>query len=235
MIGAMLGLGYATANYFGLAFYYASDPTVSWRAPLGLQLFFPLMILCLLPFVPESPRYFLMMDKKDEAWSVIEKLHDDSTDSENEFARREFYQMAQQAAYDRTINSSWVELFRRSSYRKRVLFGMFLMILCQSTGELVLNQYVRPTSKPTAFQPRKDLTSIELGTKILRRTRLQHPPNPHPTDGAKLHRLFGQSSRCIHNRPLRAAQTPPHRPRRVHCMSLYRSRNGSAVRRRGYK
>lgn len=152
MIGAMLGLGYATANYFGLAFYYASDPTVSWRAPLGLQLFFPLMILCLLPFVPESPRYFLMMDKKEEAWSVIEKLHDDPTDSEKEFARREFYQMAQQAAYDRTINSSWVELFRRSSYRKRILFGMFLMILCQSTGELVLNQYVRPTSKPTAFQ-----------------------------------------------------------------------------------
>lgn len=147
MIGAMLGLGYATANYFGLAFYYASDPTVSWRAPLGLQLFFPLMILCLLPFVPESPRYFLMTDKKEQAWSVIEKLHEDPTDPGNEFARREFYQMAQQAAYDRTVNSSWIELFRRPSYRKRVLFGMFLMILCQSTGELVLNQYVCPPTR----------------------------------------------------------------------------------------
>ena len=229
----MLGLGYATANYFGLAFYYASDPTVSWRAPLGLQLFFPLMILCLLPFVPESPRYFLMVDKKEEAWSVIEKLHDDPTDSENEFARREFYQMAQQAAYDRTINSSWVELFRRSSYRRRVLFGMFLMILCQSTGELVLNQYVRPTSNPRCSID--DLGPNRTGTKILRRTRLQHPPNPHPTDGEKLHRLFGQSSRRIHNRPLRPTQTPPHRTGRVHRMSLYRRSHGSPVRRRGYK
>lgn len=148
MIGAMLGLGYATANYFGLAFYYAADPTVSWRAPLGLQLFFPVMILCILPFVPESLRYYLMMDKKEQAWSVIEKLHGDYTDRDNEFAHREFYQMAQQAAYDRTINSSWIELFRRPSYRKRVLFGMFLMILCQSTGELVLNQYVCPASNP---------------------------------------------------------------------------------------
>lgn len=142
MTGTMLGLGYALANYFGLAFYYDSNLTISWRAPLGLQLIFPLIILGLLPFVPESPRYFLMMNKKEEAWLVIKKIYKGSNDSDDDFARREFYQMAQQADFDRTVDSSWVELFRRPSYRRRALFGICLMFLTQSTAELVINQYV---------------------------------------------------------------------------------------------
>lgn len=142
MTGVCLGLGYATANYFGLAFYYDSNTTIGWRAPLGLQLLFPALILVLLPFLPESPRYLLMMDKKEEAWAVIEKLHKDPRDPDDEFARGEFYQMAQQAAFDRTTVSTWWEMFRRPSYRKRTLFGMIYLFLTQATAVLVINNYV---------------------------------------------------------------------------------------------
>ena len=145
MTGAMLGLGYAVANYFGLAFYYESDPVISWRAPLGIQLIFPAMILILLIFVPESPRFYLMKDKTDQAWSVIKSIHQDPNDPDDEYARREFYQMSEQAAFDRTVDSSWLQMFRRRSYLKRALFAMCLMLLTQSTAELVVNQYVRLT------------------------------------------------------------------------------------------
>ena len=142
MTGVLLGLGYATANYFGLAFYYNDNPNIGWRAPLGLQLVFPIIILITLPFLPESPRYLLMVDKKEKAWEVIESLHKDRRDPDDEFARGEFYQMAQQASLDRTITSTWWEMFRRPSYRKRTLFGMIYLFLSQSTAVLVINNYV---------------------------------------------------------------------------------------------
>ncbi|KAH8702278.1 general substrate transporter [Talaromyces proteolyticus] len=141
MTGVMLGLGYAVANYFGLAFYYESDPLISWRAPLGIQLIFPAIILLLLLFIPESPRFYLMRGKTDQAWSVIKSIHQDPNDPDDEYARREFYQMSQQATFDRTVNSSWLQMFKRPSYRKRTLFVICLMLLSQSTAELVVNQY----------------------------------------------------------------------------------------------
>ena len=137
----MLGLGYTTANYFGLAFYYDSNTTIGWRAPLGLQLIFPILIFALLPLLPESPRYLLMIDKTKQAWVVIERLHKDPHDPDDEFAHGEFYQMAQQAAFDWTTIYTWWEIFIRPSYRKRTLFGINYLCLTQSTAVLVINNY----------------------------------------------------------------------------------------------
>lgn len=142
MTGTMIGLGYATANYFGLAFFYNHNKTIGWRAPLGLANVFPIIVLGMLPFIPESPRYLLMADKTEEAWKVIEKLHKDPNDPDDGFARSEFYQMQQQTNYDKTLESGWWEMFRRRSYRKRVMFAMLYTFLDQSTGVLVINNYV---------------------------------------------------------------------------------------------
>lgn len=142
MTGVMIGLGYATANYFGLAFFYDHNLTVGWRGPLGLALVFPVIVLAALPFIPESPRYLLMTGKNEEAWKIVERLHRDPKDPDNQFARGEFYQMQQQAAYDKTVVSTWWEMFRRPSYRKRVMFAMLYTFLDQSTGVLVINNYV---------------------------------------------------------------------------------------------
>lgn len=49
--------GYAIASYMGLAFNLSLDshPSAQWRGPLGLQCFFPVFMLVVLPFLPESP------------------------------------------------------------------------------------------------------------------------------------------------------------------------------------
>jgi hypothetical protein len=90
MTGVMIGLGYATANYFGLAFFYDHNLTIGWRAPLGLALVFPLSVLATLPFIPECARYLLMTRKNEEACKIVEKLHKDPNDPDDEFARGEF-------------------------------------------------------------------------------------------------------------------------------------------------
>lgn len=149
MVGVMLGLGYACSSFFGLAFYFSNNAVASWRAPLGLALLWPLLILVILPFIPESPRFLLMADRHEEAWKVVSALYKDPQDPDQPFARREFYQMQQQAAFDRTVTSTWAEMFRRPSYRKRSIMGIAFGFITQSTAVLVINNYVSKLA-PTA-------------------------------------------------------------------------------------
>jgi MFS family permease len=127
----------------GLAFYYSSNEEAQWRAPLGIGLIWPILMLLIVPLVPESPRYLLLKGRSDEAWEVISKLHGGKTASEQSYARAEFYQMKRQADLDRTLNASWKQLFVKRSYRKRMIMATGISFLGQSSAVLVINNYVR--------------------------------------------------------------------------------------------
>jgi hypothetical protein len=73
--GMGVTFGYALASYMGLAFYYANSPAAQWRGPLGLALVFPAAMLLVILFVPESPRWLLMVARIDEARNIVMKLH----------------------------------------------------------------------------------------------------------------------------------------------------------------
>jgi len=108
MNGVNIALGYGLASYMGMAFYFVKDPVTQWRAPLGLALIWPLMMLIITFFTPESPRWLLMQGKVEKAREIVYKLHTIKSDPDQEFARGEFYQMHKQSELDRTLNPGWV-------------------------------------------------------------------------------------------------------------------------------
>lgn len=108
MNGVNIALGYGLASYMGLAFYYVDNPAAQWRAPLGIALLWPLMMMLVCLIIPESPRFLLMKNRIEEAKEVVFKLHGSKNDPDNEFARGEFYQMSKQAEVDRTMEPGWV-------------------------------------------------------------------------------------------------------------------------------
>jgi sugar porter (SP) family MFS transporter len=157
MNGVLIALGYSIASYMGLAFFYSTDPSTQWRGPLGVALVWPALMLVIICFVPESPRYLLMKGKTEEAWKIVSSLHSDPSDPDEEFARGEFFQMQKQAEMDRTLNPSWLEMFRKPSYRKRVIMGMTFAFIGQSTAILVVNNYGPTFYKALGFGTRDQL------------------------------------------------------------------------------
>lgn len=101
MNGFNIGLGNAMASYVGLGFFFTSNPTTQWRGPLGLALVFPALMLILVYFLPESPRWLLLNGRSDEAQKIVMAMHSVSGDEDNEYAQSEFYQMREQAKHDR--------------------------------------------------------------------------------------------------------------------------------------
>ncbi|OQV06790.1 hypothetical protein CLAIMM_11315 [Cladophialophora immunda] len=157
MNGVMIGLGYSIASYIGLAFFYSHNRTAQWRAPLGLAPFFPILMAIVLCFIPESPRYLLMHGEVDKAREVVSKLHATKDDPQQEFARSEFYQMQKQAEADCEMETSWTGIFRKPSYRKRMLVGMGFAFFGQSTGAFVVNNYATVIYSSMGFGSRDQL------------------------------------------------------------------------------
>lgn len=157
MNGVLVATGYATGSFMALAFSYSSNPTAQWRGPLGIALFFPLLMLTLIHFLPESPRWLLMVGRTDEAREIIMKLHGGPQEHQQEFARGEFLQIQRQTDLDKRHHSSWLDMFKRPSYRKRTLIACTFAFLSQSTAVLVINNYSPSFYGALGFDARQQL------------------------------------------------------------------------------
>lgn len=75
--------------------------------------------------------------------AVLEKLHANSKDPEHVGAREEFLQIRRQIELEKKEPSLNIfQLLIHSKYRKRMLYGFYLQALCQSSGCLVISNYM---------------------------------------------------------------------------------------------
>lgn len=153
-----LMVGYMIQGWVGFGFYFwKTGGSNTWRPPIALQCAFSIFFLISLYWLPESPRWLVMQDRVDEARAVLDRLHWDPKDDNNEYSRAELYQIQKQVAIDKTLDSSWIHMFRKPSYRKRAFFAMGTTGIIQCSGVLVINLYGPSLYKQLGFSPIKQL------------------------------------------------------------------------------
>ncbi|KAN0098393.1 general substrate transporter [Hyaloscypha variabilis] len=144
--GSGLGCGYSLSGFTGFGCFYAAKSSFQWRFPFALQLVPMIILLCGTFFLPESPRWLLSNDRKEEAWKVIQRLHSDPNDTNDTFAKSEMYQMTEQFTLDnarmRTLGiTKWWHFFQQPSYRKRLVVGVGATLTVACSMNLVMNNY----------------------------------------------------------------------------------------------
>lgn len=131
----MLVLGYTIQGWVGFGFFFWTEGGENtWRPPVAIQMVWPLGLLIGLFFVPESPRWLVMMGRDSEAEVILKKLHANASDPEHEVAQAEFYQIQRQIAIDKTLGNTWMHIIKKPSYRKRAFLGMGVTGIIQLSG-----------------------------------------------------------------------------------------------------
>jgi hypothetical protein len=68
-------------------------------------------------------------------------MHHDPKSHSDIAARAEFVQITKQVEYDKQFDVFYLEMFRKPSWRKRSLLGMFVFFANQSTGVLGIGNF----------------------------------------------------------------------------------------------
>ncbi|CAK4030488.1 related to sugar transport STP1 [Lecanosticta acicola] len=153
--GAALLLGYMVVIWTGYGLFFCKNPT-NWRIIFALQATFPLAVLGMLPFLPESPRWLILKGRGEEAKRILERLHT------AEEAQIELEQISNQLEIDKGLPSDYVSMFRKKSYRKRSLLALGTTMGIQFSGILVINNY-QPTLYATLGYPTERQLLLEGG------------------------------------------------------------------------
>lgn len=139
IVGLFGVVGYILAAYVGVGFFYfKGSGSAEWRAPLAIGCAPPVILLAIIRWLPESPRWLIAKDRSDEALHILQKLHTSLDDPEHEYAKFEFHQMKRQHELASGLPSSWIEMVKRPSYRRRSIIAFMVPVILYSTGNLVV-------------------------------------------------------------------------------------------------
>lgn len=83
--GSVVAVGTFVAYWLDFGLSYVNN-TVQWRFPVAFQIFFALILFIGIINLPESPRWLVSQDRKEDAGYVLAKLHDVSPDSDEVYA-----------------------------------------------------------------------------------------------------------------------------------------------------
>lgn len=127
-------VGYTVATWIGYGLFRINNMKI-WRVQFAIMCFPALVLLPLLLWIPESPRWLIMKDRATEAEMLLHRLHP------TEEARVEFIQIRRQLEIDRHLETSYLSMFTKPSYRKRCAYAFGLTVSVQLCGPLVINNY----------------------------------------------------------------------------------------------
>ncbi|KAJ5806523.1 uncharacterized protein N7503_004125 [Penicillium pulvis] len=109
-----------------------------WKMIIIFQLFFPILILCLLPIIPGSPRWYIKRNNDiEKARSALRRVRDTEEEVEDEILQiREALEYEKEA-----ISGGYSALWKDKSLRKRMYLALVINAGQQLTGQGSLNTY----------------------------------------------------------------------------------------------
>ncbi|RAL03283.1 general substrate transporter [Aspergillus ibericus CBS 121593] len=108
------------------------ESSLSYKLPMGGLVILPLILLIFLPFIPESPTWYVFRGRPDDAKRSLQKIHrnDRTYDPTTDLA---FLEQARRYEETQGETSSWLSLLLDPVERKKLLWasgGMYAQQIC---------------------------------------------------------------------------------------------------------
>ncbi|KDQ59238.1 hypothetical protein JAAARDRAFT_57164 [Jaapia argillacea MUCL 33604] len=115
----------------------------SWRAPTIVQAFVPILQLCGIWFVPESPRWLISKGRESEASRILARFHASGGDERDPLVMFEMAQIRHALRLEQEFskNKLW-SLFSTTGNRKRMRIIIAIAIFSQWSGNGLVSYYI---------------------------------------------------------------------------------------------
>ncbi|KAI9055217.1 hypothetical protein LZ554_000181 [Drepanopeziza brunnea f. sp. 'monogermtubi'] len=114
----------------------------SWRLPSLLQSICSVVILAMMWWVPESPRWLLNRDRPEQALGILAHYHAGGR-RDDEFVQLEFTEIRTAITLDREAEAnSWLDLIRTRGNRKRIGIITAIGFFSQWSGNGLISYYL---------------------------------------------------------------------------------------------
>lgn len=108
-----------------------------WRMVVIWQLLVPVLIIAQLPFIPETPRWYVKHGKVENARASLRRVRDSEQEVENEVLT-----IREAIEYEKeVVSSNYSALWKDRSVRRRLWIAFVLNADQQITGQGTLNTY----------------------------------------------------------------------------------------------
>jgi MFS family permease len=139
----MVIFGISLTNWLNLGMTYV-DGEVTWRFPLAMQCFWAMVVIALLPFTAESPRWLCYMDRHEDALAVLARLGKVPTTDKD--VRGELKLISETIAEEKANGKvGWRECISGGEQQnfRRILLGIGTSMFQQMGGINVVNNLAR--------------------------------------------------------------------------------------------
>ncbi|EMC96871.1 hypothetical protein BAUCODRAFT_34267 [Baudoinia panamericana UAMH 10762] len=151
-------LGYVVGAWitFGVA---KMNNQWQWKIPTLLQILPSAYQLALIWFCPESPRWLVAHGHEERAKAILIKYHGNG-DPASPLVDIEFAEIKEAIARDAEANTTWREVFRSRTNWKRIGLCICVAVFSQTTGNLLVSNYLSSILIDTGLNSSFDSTLI---------------------------------------------------------------------------
>lgn len=140
---ALNQLGNVTAQWLNFGMGYIPWQAVSWRFPIGFQMFYALATIIMIPWLPDSPRWLIQKGRYEESRAIVARLLAKPTDDRE--AKELYDTIVRNTKHELEVSRvSWRSLLAndRLQTTRRIILGAGTQFMQQWGGINVINYYL---------------------------------------------------------------------------------------------
>ncbi|KAJ7475863.1 general substrate transporter [Mycena latifolia] len=153
---------------FGSSYTTVSGDNWSWRAPTLVQAAIPLLQVCLIWFIPESPRFLVSKGLESKAAKVLSRYHANGATEPHPLVQFELAQIRHALRLQEEIDrgTSYWSLFTTPGNRKRMRIIIAIAIFSQWSGNGLVSYYINLVLEGVGISATRTKAAINAGLQV---------------------------------------------------------------------